>query len=189
MSVQKARYGLIERLTSRLIAESGRDGPPVQVDRIAVSQGCEIRQSDLKEVSGILVRSPEANVIGVNRNHSETRRRFTIAHELGHLLLHDGQSVTFDRDFRVSLRSGESSTGANLEEVEANFFAASLLMPDSMLLADDRARTIELEDADAMKDLAQAFKVSTQAMTLRLARLVDRQGRSALSGRNARFFV
>ena len=187
MAAQRARYGLIEKLTTRLLAESRQAGPPVHVERIAERQGCQIRQSELKDVSGILVRSAGAPVIGVNSRHSETRRRFTVAHELGHLLLHAGQSVTFDREFRVSLRSEESSTGVDLEEVEANFFAASLLMPDAMLMADDRTRTIELEDAEALSDLARTFHVSTQAMTLRLARLIDRRGRSALSGRNARF--
>jgi Zn-dependent peptidase ImmA (M78 family) len=188
MALVKARYGLIERLTEQLLSEFAGPSPPVPVERIATAKGCVIRQSDLKEISGILVRTPSGSVIGVNRNHPETRRRFTIAHELGHFLLHEGEGVTYDEDFRVSLRSDQSSTGTQVAEIEANFFAASLLMPNRLLLADLRTSTIELEDSDATSDLARAFGVSTQAMTLRLARLVDRQGRSALSGRQARFF-
>ena len=179
--MRKGRYGLIERLTERLVAEASLGGPPVPVERIAAGHGCTVRASDLKDISGILVRSPAGNVIGVNSLHHEHRRRFTVAHELGHLLLHEGEQVTFDRDFRVSLRSDESSTGTDVEEVEANFFAASLLMPDSLLLADPRARTIDLEDADATAALARIFSVSTQAMTLRLARLIGRRGSLAVS--------
>ena len=188
MAVARARYGLIERLTDALVSEFAGSSPPVPVERIAVAKGCTIRPSDLKEISGILVRSPSGSVIGVNRNHLETRRRFTIAHELGHYLLHEGEGVTYDEDFRVSLRSDQSSTGTDVVEIEANFFAASLLMPNRLLLADPRTSTIELENPEATSDLARSFGVSTQAMTLRLARLVDRQGRSALSGRQARFF-
>jgi Zn-dependent peptidase ImmA (M78 family) len=188
MAVVRARYGLIERLTEQLLSEFEVCSPPVPVERMATAKGCVIRQSDLGEISGILVRSSSGSVIGVNKIHPETRRRFTIAHELGHFLLHQGEGVTYDEDFRVSLRSDQSSTGTDVAEIEANFFAASLLMPNGLLLADPRTKSIELEDSDATSDLAATFGVSTQAMTLRLARLIDRQGRSALSGRQARFF-
>ena len=183
MTLQRPRFSFVERLADRLVLEAGPNAPPIPVERIVAAQGCVIRSSDLKDISGILVRSTKGNVIGVNSAHPETRRRFTIAHELGHFMLHEGQEVRYDRDFRVSLRSDESSAGTNIEEVEANFFAASLLMPDRMLSTDSRARSIDLEDADGVKDIARAYGVSPQAMTLRLARLIDRRGRSALAGR------
>lgn len=187
MIVQRPRYAMIERVVGKLLRQHGPNCPPVPVERIARSQGCRIEASDLRDVSGILVRSRGGNVIGVNSTHSEARRRFTIAHELGHLLLHEGEQVRFDKEFRVSLRSDESSAGTNVEEMEANFFAASLLMPDAMLAADQRAYSIELEDAESVRDLAGAYKVSVQAMTLRLARLVDRRGRSALAATQSTF--
>lgn len=183
MTPQRPRFSFVERLADRLVMEAGFKAPPIAVKRIVAAQGCTIRTLDLKDISGILVRSANGSVIGVNSTHHETRRRFTIAHELGHLLLHDGQEVRYDRDFRVSLRSDESSAGTNVEEVEANFFAASLLMPDRMLSADLRASSIDLEDVEGVREIARAYAVSAQAMTLRLARLIDRRGRSALAGR------
>lgn len=183
MTPQRPRFSFVERLADRLVIDAGLKAPPIPVKRIVAAQGCSIRTSDLKDISGILVRSARGNLIGVNSTHHETRRRFTIAHELGHLLLHEGQEVRYDRDFRVNLRSDESSAGTNVEEVEANFFAASLLMPERMLSTDPRARSIDLEDADGVKEIARAYAVSAQAMTLRLARLIDRRGRSVLAGR------
>lgn len=171
----RPRYAFIERLTTRLLEEGRVFRPPVPVEALARAQGCKITTSDLKDVSGILVRTAGALVIGVNSKHSEVRRRFTIAHELGHLLLHDGQEVRYDRDFRISLRTEASSSGTNIEEIEANFFAASLLMPDHFLINDSRTSSIELEDAASLKDLAKCYGVSIQAMTLRLARLIERR--------------
>lgn len=187
MIVQRPRYAMIERVVEKLLKKHESKGPPISVEHIARAQGCTIKASDLRDVSGILVRSEGGNIIGVNSMHSEARRRFTIAHELGHLILHEGEQVRFDKEFRVSLRSDESSAGTNVEEMEANFFAASLLMPDAMLAADQRAYSIELEDVESMRELANAYKVSMQAMTLRLARLVDRRGRSGLAARRNRF--
>jgi Zn-dependent peptidase ImmA (M78 family) len=171
----RPRYAYIERLAERILGEAGVAAAPVPVEEIARSNGCRVVRSDLKEISGILVRSEGVPVIGVNAKHPETRRRFTVAHELGHLLLHEGKEVRFDKDFRVSLRSSTSSTGTDIEEIEANFFAASLLMPTKFTEADPRAAFIELENVKAVEALAATYKVSPQAMTLRLARFMGRR--------------
>ncbi len=181
MTSQRPRFSYVERLANRLLTEAGLTKPPIPIKRIVAAQGCYIRTTDLQEVSGILVRSPRGNIIGVNSTQPETRRRFTIAHELGHLLLHEGQEIRYDRDFRVNLRSDESSKGINVEEVEANFFAASLLMPEHMLSADIRAGSIDLEEVEGVGEIARSYGVSAQAMTLRLARLLGRPNRSIAS--------
>lgn len=175
MTPSRPRYAFIERLTEKLLKDAKVTQPPVPAEALAKAHGCTVRASDLKDYSGVLVRSAGNAVIGVNAKHSEARRRFTIAHELGHLFLHEGQEVRFDHEFRVSLRSDVSSTGTDVEEIEANFFAASLLMPDCLLLKDPRAASIELEDARALKELAKSYGVSAQAMSLRLARLIGRK--------------
>ena len=50
--------------------------------------------------------------------------------ECGHLMLHEGKEVQVDTEFRVNLRSPESSTAADVEEIESNAFAAAVLMPE-----------------------------------------------------------
>jgi len=99
------------------------------------------------------------------------RQRFTIAHELGHLLLHDGVPIRIDRNFRVNWRKGSGVNASNVEEIEANFFAASLLMPKSMLTTANRLDHFDVEDDAEIVRLARLFRVSTQAMTFRLAEL------------------
>jgi Zn-dependent peptidase ImmA (M78 family) len=117
---------------------------------VRTSEGVSVRYSDLKEVSGLVVRKDGNALIGVNRTDSTVRRRFTLAHEFAHVLLHEGKELRFDKDFRVNLRSEMSSTRTDIEEIEANFFAASLLMPRKFLDYDPRTLTIEVEDAKAV---------------------------------------
>lgn len=78
----------------------------------------------------------DQSVIGVNTQHAPVRQNFTTAHELGHLLMHDQEQLHIDHAFRVRLRDDVSSQGTDDAEREANFFAASLLMPRTFLEAD-----------------------------------------------------
>ncbi len=107
-------------------------------------------------------------MIGVNANHPIARRRFTIAHELGHVLLlaHDDLHV----DGNLILRNATSSQGIDRREIEANAFAAELLMPVDMLREEIRRRGgIDLNDDRVVGDVASAFGVSVQALLIRLS--------------------
>ncbi|MFH8564627.1 ImmA/IrrE family metallo-endopeptidase [Streptomyces sp. NPDC017988] len=165
-----------ETLASQLLAEGGISSPPVDVEWLATSRGALVSRSSFKDgdVSGMLVRRDgQAPVIGVNDAHSELRQRFTIAHELGHLLLHPGREIVLDRPVRVNLRDRTSSMATDQEEVQANAFAASLLMPAPML----RSELMKLDPAvrqdpdRCTSELADVFKVSTAAMGFRLINL------------------
>jgi Zn-dependent peptidase ImmA (M78 family) len=108
-------------------------------------------------------------VIGVNIAQHLNRQRFTIAHELGHLLLHSGDAVHVDA---IKHRDDVSKKGTEIEEVESNLFAAELLMPAQFLKQDlDRLRTITLLDEEKVAKLARVYGVSSQAMAVRLAHL------------------
>ncbi len=107
-------------------------------------------------------------MIGVANSQSSQRQRFTIAHELAHLILHDGEEVHVDKTFRVNLRSPLSSKAEDVEEIEANTFAASLLMPIGFLKPDLQNVTLDIDDPSQIAKLADRYEVSTQAMTYRL---------------------
>lgn len=163
----------IRELTQKLLAESGITGSPVPVARIAKSQGARIffdaRDDD---ISGFLYSDDKRAVIGVNTQHPSVRQRFTIAHELGHLLLHSRDQVHVDNEFPIMLRSEASSQGNNAEEIEANLFAAELLMPEHFIEKDLQAvDTLDLLDSDMAASLANKYGVSTQALLIRLASL------------------
>ena len=171
MTFRRARYAKIDAMVTRLLVQHGQERPPVRIERIAKDLGIELRSGDLDDVSGVLVRQGNSAVIGTNSTQSVQRQRFTIAHELGHFLLHEGITNHVDRSYRVNFRSAESSQATNVEEIEANYFAASILMPKHML---DELAAEEALDNDAMvADLAREFRVSRLAMSLRLANLYE----------------
>lgn len=147
-------------------------GPPVQVEKVAACIRAEIRYEPAEEgVSGMVWRSPEGAIIGVNALHSKTRRRFTIAHEIGHLVLHDGDDFHVHEGYAlVGRRDGDASLGIYRKEVEANYFAAALLMPKALLLHDvDVLRLrFDFESEDTIKSVAKRYEVSSQALTIRL---------------------
>jgi Predicted Zn peptidase len=154
---------------------------PVDLDRVAMSCGAAVHTQVLEDqVSGALVVKDGENHILVNSTHHPNRQRFTIAHELGHLVLHAAHvdRLFIDTQLRVYRRTGESgaqvyqapeSTTTPEEERQANQFAAGLLMPRVLLLEIlDSNRVVDEHD---VSDLARAFGVSEQAMSIRLQRL------------------
>lgn len=162
-----------ETLARQVLADAGVDRPPVPVEALARLQGAQLSFEPFKGgISGMLFRDPERRVIGVNSAHPPTRQRFTIAHEIGHLLLHETRSVIVDT--HVYRRDAVSSMGTQKEEREANAFAAELLMPTNFV-EDAYAEAIDDHPTITAKQLvgrlASRFEVSEQAMEIRLGSL------------------
>lgn len=144
------------------------------VEKIAKAEGLFITKKRLDDdVAGFLLRSGGAKFIGVNQSQAPTRQRFTIAHELGHALLHDGEELHIDKDFRINFRDAVSSLATNVEEIESNTFAAWLLMPSQFLLKQITIEHLDIDDDVEVVKLAKRYQVSTQAMTHRLANLAN----------------
>ncbi|MGD0547214.1 MAG: ImmA/IrrE family metallo-endopeptidase [Terracidiphilus sp.] len=167
----------IEEMVSGLLRKHQIFGAPVPVDRVATEEGLPIIEHALQgEVSGALISSNGVSAIAVNSAHHVKRRRFTIAHELAHYLLdHKGDQDHIDWKFTVLRRDGKSSEANNTQEIEANSFAANLLMPREFLLRDLKLQTgsngeIELSN-DQLIALARKYQVSETAMNFRLINL------------------
>lgn len=166
----------IEQKAEDLLATAGVKAPPVDVELVARHLGAIVRRTSASEdLSGFLMRDEGgAKLIGVNDLQSRVRQRFTIAHELGHLLLHGDSPLHVDRvgSFLVQFRNAQSSTGERLQEVEANAFASSLLIPRSLITKEPEIdRLTDLSDESVLPALARRFDVSVQAMTFRLQNL------------------
>jgi Zn-dependent peptidase ImmA (M78 family) len=164
----------IRNSITRLLTEYGISEPPVDVVRIATGLGLEIQKKRAEEgLSGFLLREGGASpVIAVNCDEHPNRQRFTIAHEIGHFLLHTNPHLHVDRGYMVKLRDTKSSEGTDLEEKEANLFAAELLMPEHFVSRDvSSTGTVDLLDEKQIGRLAQQYKVSPQAFAFRLAYL------------------
>ena len=160
-------------MVETLLADNNISEAPVQVTQLARAKGARIFGESLEgNLSGFLYRDITQPVIGVNTHHSQARQNFTIAHELGHLLLHEQEQLHVDREFRVRLRDNISSKGTDEAEMEANFFAASLLMPKNFLESDLATKEyVDLLDDSFLHGLARKYGVSTQALVNRLKNL------------------
>jgi Zn-dependent peptidase ImmA (M78 family) len=173
MRPRRPRYARILREVNDLLSRGSIDRPPVPVERLAKLLGAKVVAADFNnEVSGVLVRKTKETIIGFAKEQTKTRQRFTIAHEIGHLMLHDAEEVHVDREFRVRLRSQASSAAADVDEIEANAFAACLLIPEHFIREDLKSLSIDFDDASQMNALAKRYQVSSQAMTFRLLNLV-----------------
>lgn len=98
-------------------------------------------------------------VIRYNRSDALVRRRFTVAHELGHFVMgHEDAPRDVPANFGASV--------SDPIERAANQFAAELLMPE------DSVRQVALSGRfGSVENLADAFKVSKVAMNYRLTNL------------------
>ena len=161
----------IETQAERLLATARVRSAPVPVEQVAACLNVRIELADLGEdCSGVLVRNRNRAVIGVNWGHHSNRRRFSIAHEIAHFLRHKGETY-IDKGYRVQFRDMESGSGTELEEMEANAFAAALLMPAQWVREAFDRQPFDLTEDDGLERLADKFKVSPQAMTYRLINL------------------
>ncbi len=155
---------------------------PVDIYRIAEQYADIIEESMPDDISGMLIPLEDPHrekkwAIIVNKTHSEVRRRFTAAHELGHLLLHDYRTPHADTGFKIRFRANREYDASVAEEVEANQFAAEVLMPSHLLMKRTSELDIEYVDADksherAIDALAREFKVSKQALQIRLTEFI-----------------
>lgn len=165
----------IANLAQDLVIAQRVNGPPVPIEAIVASQGLFIVQSSnsSSDISGFITYENSRTIIGVNSAHSETRQRFTIAHELGHYLLHPhSNQVHVDKRFHAQFRDSLSSKGTDKQEREANLFAAEILMPRFLLQNDlSLVSSFDLLEEETVRHLAKKYKVSYQSMLLRLTNL------------------
>ncbi len=167
MTIAGARRRAVE-----LLEEQGICSAPVDVAAMAVRLGVSIVAQPLEEsVSGVLVLRGGQAAIGVNEAHPPRRQRFTIAHELGHYLLHRDAASLFVDEGLTFYRDRSSGDGVYQQEIEANAFAAELLMPQRLLRDHLGSQRVDLHDDVAVTRLAAKFGVSVQALTVRLVTL------------------
>lgn len=136
---------------------------PVPVQAVALDLGIKVYVGGWEDpISGLIQRDPKLGgrsgyAIIVNNSHSDVRQRFTIAHEIGHYVYHResiGDGITDDALYRSHL--------GGAMETHANRFAAWLLMPWNLIV-----REVE-RGADSVERLAEIFRVSKSAMSIRL---------------------
>ncbi|MBS1985597.1 MAG: ImmA/IrrE family metallo-endopeptidase [Bdellovibrionales bacterium] len=171
----KARYKHIERVTNDLLSKHRLTSKlPIDIENLIETCGIKLVKQDFQNtISGAAVIEGSLKVISVNRSEAQVRQRFTAAHELGHILLHQGKEVEVSYPSATFYRDPKSSTGEHWKEIEANYFASCVLMPKVLLereiagLAENNSSLNE----EVIDQLSKKFKVSSQAMCIRLGAL------------------
>lgn len=155
----------IEQRAKEILRQHGLLSVPVDPVTLANREGIKVSNAIFADegVSGMVAKRANDVAFYINQNDAPFRKRFTIAHELGHHFLHligDGEFV----DTKVDLFRDSESTPGKTVEVQANQFAAALLMPADLVKE-------AYQETRELSELARQFKVSEEAMAIRLARL------------------
>jgi len=166
----------VKHETEQLLKATKCTSAPIDVEALAKYLGAQVVYEPFTEdMSGVLVKEKKGIVIGVNSTHARTRQRFTIAHECGHLCLNHSGEIFVDRTMRsqsmIKKRDARSSLAIDGDEIEANRFAAELLMPERFLTAEIRRLNEKDFSGDLVNELSKVFQVSPRAMEYRLTNL------------------
>ena len=148
--------GVAERQAMRLLTILEQREPPVAVGLIAGLPRIEVRvvpNRDLAGLSGMTQWHKSRWLVTVNRDDSQTRRRFTLAHEFKHIL---------DNPYINVLYPKSEQSAEDRAERMCDYFAACLLMPRTWV---KRLWSQGVQDAAV---LAATFNVSPAAMNRRL---------------------
>ena len=130
----------------------------IDIERIAIFKGAEVRYAPLHGMDGCLVRKNDAAIITVRHSlRYQGQKRFVIGHELGHFFLHpETRQIETVDDKQTNNWSEKQET----EEYEANLFAAELLMPKRFI----KARIVGQEPSfELIKRLAEEFQTTLTA--------------------------
>jgi Zn-dependent peptidase ImmA (M78 family) len=166
------------KIAAALLAQIPGLAPPIPIEEIAYGADIrEIQRLDLTGYEGGLISWDDKfeGTVLVNRRSGRERQRYTIGHELGHFLNpwheppnEEGFRCTFEDMVRNAADSGDRATRM---EVEANVFAAELLFPRRLFLADLRRRAgLDLEH---VLELAIRYDMSKEATARRYVALQD----------------
>lgn len=140
---------------------------PVDLGKIADSYGIKITlysdtkliqlfKEDALQGDGFVLRNGDETQVFINdKIHNRNRRRFTLAHELGHALL--GHSLD-----EIHYRNSEIDSQTDTQEIEANVFARDILMPATVLAA---------LDIHTPEEIMELCNVSRQSAAIRAQRL------------------
>lgn len=168
-SILPERRAAIENSIEQIKLDIGLSYPENGLLEIASALGANVVSAELpdyegKKVKGLIEWFDEVELeddkyrakIWLNSDQDGKVKNFTLAHEIGHLVLHKNKD-----NFRIDLQDYSKEGDPENEETEANYFAGSLLMPkDKLFLA--------IENLKDLGKVADVFAVSRPAVEARL---------------------
>lgn len=169
---QALRVTLAKRKAEAFLRENGIEALPVDPFAIAASLDIvvEPKPDTTEGVSGMLLRQGNSfGILYATNIKSEGFQRFSIAHELGHYLLDDHIDYVLPKGSQVHTSHAGFVSGDSYE-LEADNFAAGLLMPDSPF---KRALAKCEPGISAVESMANLCRTSLTATAIRYAELTD----------------
>ncbi len=167
-----------EARAAALLLKHGVTTAPVPVEKVIRAEKFMIGWQRHKGPEwGFALREPGETTIGVNINTSKWRQRGSMAHSLGHVLMHEGPAIIVCHAARLRTR-GLPLSATDEQEAEASAFAVALLMPPQAFTAavDEFAEGQPEGESPVPRDelvdwLAKKFAVSPEAAVFRLVSL------------------
>jgi Zn-dependent peptidase ImmA (M78 family) len=160
----KPRTGYVRKYARILLKRCNITAPPVDLQLIVQKEGLEYQEVDYfpDDVDALIIPMKDRVFAAVNKNHSPNRRRFSLAHELCHYLLHRDRSVLEERVTIDSPFDRDEVHSKDIFEQEADIFAGELLIPLPFLKeAFGKGITVP--------DIARIFEVSEQAASIAIS--------------------
>ena len=165
--MRSTRRSDVDRLAKEILTQHGLFSVPVDPVVLANLLGVTVNNAKFSDESwaALIAKRDHTTRIFVEQSDPPYRKRFSIAHELGHHFLHlpgEGEIVDKHADmFREKEPSIGSVSEERIREIQANWFAAALLMPAELV-------HIEWHRDPSVKRMATLFNVSEEAMGYRL---------------------
>jgi len=161
------------RKAKELLKEIGFDDiTDMPMDLFVSALGATLIEEPLKNSDGKIIRGNTKTLIKLNSEIIyEEKKRFTIAHEVGHYLLHDKLDLAVHNENSITLnwfQNIEQQAKKGIQEYEANDFASELLMPEIIL-----SKFIEYKpfSPSLIKEISNRFKTSLTSVVYRLVAL------------------
>lgn len=158
--MEKARFDFARQMARKVLSDCKVGGPPVDLKAVLAKKGYEYLEVDtfLDSVDALFIKEDGVFYAAVNAKHHPHRQRFSLAHELGHILMKHNPSYYQSGISLDNPPTSQKPTSAEkMFEQEANAFAGELLVPLAML-------KMEFQKTRDIGELAKVFFVSTAVM-------------------------
>jgi Zn-dependent peptidase ImmA (M78 family) len=144
---------------------------PLNIAGLVEKHGITILRREVeRSVTGVLVIDATRVTMLLNRLFDESQQRFSLAHLLGHFVLHRNLSPFFVDFLRPNEKKATPQSWRRLEQ-EADEFADELLMPEEILRESIADKPHNMRSSNVVQPLAARFGVSELAFVLRLSQL------------------
>lgn len=155
-------------LANKIRSETVGDSIPVDVEKICCMNDTKIIFEDMeKNILGktALIKNELCIVINKNIEKSKGRKRFTIAHELGHIIFETHNTEEYKKA-SIDINNPHKKYISNKFEREANEFASHLIIPEKHFL-ERLKKTKNLDNWNTIKNICMEYETSLESLAIR----------------------